>query len=137
MSACLRPLCPIALLFLLSACAAGTPACGDADTLDLLDEIVDETFQEHAYGRKARPMVEYTVRSIRTLGHDDDVDSYQCAATLELRPKDGRSDKTVEQAFEYDIYAVEDEQNDFEIRYDDGIKRAVVSATTATIMEWN
>lgn len=136
MSAFLRPLCPVALLLLLSACT-GTPACGDSDALELLDTIIEETFQDNAYGRKARPMIDYTVRGIRTLGHDDDVDSYQCAATLELRPKDGRSNKTVEQAFEYDIYSVEDEQGDFEIQYDDGIKRAVVSATTATMMEWN
>lgn len=103
------------LALLLPACS-GTPTCGDGDTKDLLDEIIEKSFQNNPYGRNLRPLVEYKVRAIHMLDHDKNTDSYECAATLELQA-DGM--KLLEGDIEYDIYSVQDEDADFQIHYDD------------------
>ena len=127
-------LVPCAVL-LLSACS-GTPACGDSATLDLLDEIIDGKFQESAYGREFKPMVDYEVRSIRTLSRDDDTGSYECAATLEFSLKNEQDDKTVKQDFEYGVEPVQDKDADFEVTYDDAIKEGILKAAMAMSLGW-
>ena len=104
-----------ALALLLSACA-GTPGCGDSDTKELLDEIIEQTFQGSHVGRELRPTTGYKVRAIRMVSHDKDADVYECAATLELQVEDL---KPLEREIEYDIYSVQDEDADFQIHYDD------------------
>ncbi|AEB60493.1 hypothetical protein [Ectopseudomonas mendocina] len=74
----------LSVLALLSACSSGTPGCADEDATGLLREIVEEHFLESAYGRQLRPMVEYSIRGIRTEQHDNKLDSYECSATLEF-----------------------------------------------------
>lgn len=134
MTKLLRPLSPLAVV-LLSACS-GTPACGDSETLSLLDDIIEEKFEESAYGREFKPIVGYEVRGIRTLDHDVDTDTYECAATLEFSLKNGRSSKTIEQEIEYDVNSVQDKDNDFEVSYDNAIKEGIFKAAMAWSMGW-
>lgn len=117
------------LLLLLGGCTSA-PGCSGSDTRDLLETIIEEAFDDSFYGKELRPSVEYRVRSIQTLDHDRNVDRYACAATLEISSADGRS-KKIEQDFEYDVYLIEDEENDFEISFDDGITKAITRAALA------
>ncbi len=74
----------LSTLALLSACSSAPPGCADDDSTSLLREIVEGHFLESAYGRQLRPIVEYSIRGIRTEQHDDKLDSYECSATLEF-----------------------------------------------------
>lgn len=122
-------------LALLSACSSGTPDCADDDATDLLREIVEEYFLESAYGRQLRPMVEYSIRSIRTEAHDEKLDSYQCSATLEFHLTSNPSGPTQKQDIEYDVHSIEDPDADFEISYT-GIKEGIFKAAMAKNMGW-
>lgn len=120
----------VTMSWLLSACASHTPDCNDADSRALLDEIIEDTFAESAYGKELRPLVDYEVRGIRMLGHDKAVDSYECRATLAISAKNGTG-KSMEHDFEYDVASVDDKDSDFEINYDDGIKQAILQFAVA------
>lgn len=115
----------VTMPLLLPACASHTPHCNDADSRALLDEIIEDTFAESAYGKELRPLVDYEVRGIRMLAHDKSVDSYECRATLTISAKNG-AEKSMEHDFEYDVASVDDKDSDFEINYDDGIKQAIL-----------
>lgn len=74
---------------LLAGCAGGTPDCGDADTLDVLDRAIGMEVEKYA-SRTQRGTAEefmgildtYEITNIRTLGYDEAVDSYQCDARI-------------------------------------------------------
>lgn len=122
------------LLLALSGCS-GTPGCSSSDSQDLLGDIIDEAFETSAYGKELRPMVDYRLRSIQTVGHDKEVDRYECAATLEISLV-GSDAKPVEQNIEYDVYLIQDDEADFEISFDDGIDIAISSAALRKSMGW-
>jgi len=125
----------LSVLTLLSACSSGTPGCADDDATRLLHEIVEGHFQESAYGRELRPMVEYSIRGIRTERHDEKLDSYQCSATLELHLTSNPSGPAQNQDIEYDVHSIEDPDADFEISYT-GVKEGILKAAMAKGMGW-
>jgi len=103
------------MALLLGACGA-TPSCDAGDTLNLLGEIVEETFQKSLYGQALRPQAEFRFRNIRMLRHRTDTDTYHCSASLEISV-DGI--KPVVQELEYEVYPVTDEDGDFAVNYDE------------------
>ncbi|MGH8054885.1 MAG: hypothetical protein ACREP4_13300 [Stenotrophomonas sp.] len=117
---------PVMLTGLLAGCS-GTPDCGSADTLSLLDEIIEERFADSLLGKQTRSKVDYRVRNIRMLDHDRSIDAYQCLATFEITPV-GESEKIASEDVEFDVYTVQDDEADFEIQYDEGISKAIVIA---------
>lgn len=119
----------LSALFILAGCSSGTPDCGAQETLDLLSEVVEEPFLEKTAfagpnGQQLRQLVEYEFRNIRTKRHDEKLDSYECAATLEIRLADSQR-KANEVSFQYQIHAVKDRESDFEITYDPAVRNAV------------
>lgn len=122
-------------LTLLGACSSGTPDCADDDSMDLLHEIIEGHFQESHDGRQLRPMLEYSIRGIRTEQHDEKLDSYQCSATLELQLISNPSGPTQKQDIEYDVHSIEDPDADFEITYR-GIKEGILKAAMAKSLGW-
>ncbi|SUD38198.1 Uncharacterised protein [Ectopseudomonas mendocina] len=125
----------LSALTLLSACSSGTPGCADDDSTSLLREIVEGHFLESAYGRQLRPMVEYSIRGIRTEQHDDKLDSYECSATLEFHLVSNPNGPTQKQGIEYDVHSIKDPDADFEISYT-GIKEGILKAAMAKSMGW-
>ncbi|MEC3887101.1 hypothetical protein [Xanthomonas campestris] len=74
---------------LLAGCAGGTPDCGDTDALQVLDRAIEMEVKEYASQTRRGTAEEfmgilenYEITNIRTLGHDADVDSYQCDARI-------------------------------------------------------
>src|SRR5690606_18727744 len=125
----------LSALTLLSACSSSTPGCADDDATRLLGEIVEEHFLESAYGRQLRPMVEYSIRGIRTDRHDEKIDSYECSATLESHLVSNPHGPRQKQDIEYDVHSIEDPDVDFEISYT-GIKEGILKAAMAKSMGW-
>ncbi|WP_141243641.1 hypothetical protein [Pseudomonas indica] len=116
-------------LIILTGCSSGTPDCSAKETLSLLSEIVEEPFLEKSSfggpnGQQLRQLVEYEFRNIRTEKYDEKLDSYECAATLEIRLADSQR-KANEVSFQYQIHAVKDRESDFEITYDSVVRNAV------------
>lgn len=74
---------------LISGCAGGTPDCGDTDTLSVLDEAIEVEVEKYA-SQASRGTAEefmgildtYEISNIRTLGYDEDIDSYRCDARI-------------------------------------------------------
>ncbi len=125
----------LSVLTLLSACSSGTPDCADDDTTHLLGEIIEGHFLESGYGRQLRPMVEYSIRGIRTEQHDEKLDSYACSATLEFHLLSNPDGPRQKQNIEYDVDSIEDPDADFEISYT-GIKEGIFKAAMAKSMGW-
>ncbi|MBG0841628.1 hypothetical protein [Ectopseudomonas toyotomiensis] len=125
----------LSVLALLGACSNDTPGCADDDTTDLLREIVEEHFLESAYGRQLRPMVEYSIRGVRTEAHDEKLDSYQCSATLTFHLTSNPSGPAQKHDIEYEVHSIEDPDADFEISYT-GIKEGILKAAMAKGMGW-
>ncbi|PKM32037.1 MAG: hypothetical protein CVV08_14585 [Gammaproteobacteria bacterium HGW-Gammaproteobacteria-12] len=125
----------LSVLTMLSACSSGTPGCADDDSTSLLREIVEGHFLESAYGRQLRPMVEYSIRSIRTEQHDEKLDSYECSATLEFHLVSNPGGPRQKQDIAYDVHSIEDPDADFEISYT-GIKEGILKAAMAKSMGW-
>ena len=74
---------------LLTGCAGGTPDCGNGDTLDVLDQAIGLEVEKYAPVARqgtAEEFMEildaYEISNIRTLGYDENVDSYQCDARI-------------------------------------------------------
>ena len=73
----------------LTGCAGGTPDCGASDTLDVLHEAIVAEVEKYA-SQTTRGTAEefqdiaetYEISNIRTLGYDEDIDSYQCDARI-------------------------------------------------------
>lgn len=122
------------LLLALSGCT-GTPGCSSGDSQDLLGDIIEEAFERSSHGKELRPLVDYRVRSIQTVGHDKDVDRYECAATLEISLV-GSDAKPVSQDIEYDVYLIQDDEADFEISFDEGVDTAISNAALRKAMGW-
>ena len=92
----------------LSACSS-TPECGDSETTDLVKQIV---LQELRSGLgDAADGISINVGAIRTTDHNEKVDSYSCAAQLELLGPRGKNTHdityTVEQTDKGDEYYVQ------------------------------
>ena len=70
----------------LAGCSSGTPACGDSETLDLIDEAIVEAASkfETSTGNPgfAEVAENYEISNVRALAYDDRVDSYQCDARI-------------------------------------------------------
>lgn len=132
------------LSFLLSGClGSATPNCGDGDTLEVLNEMVEETFGEvfhptgflassqksypHFYRRTTesfRALVDIEIRSIQTLRYEQDTDRYTCGAVLEFSQKANPDAKVVSSEIKYQVYAIEDPESSFEIRTS-GLEQAI------------
>lgn len=121
-------LATVGATLLLAACAGGTPECGSSKAKADLREVADQRIAQEVGAIREHPLVtsdefatavkdrlSFAFKSIRTLSHDEDTDTYQCASVLSVTV-DGKVQS--EQDFEYDIYSVEDPDRDYEIRYD-------------------
>jgi hypothetical protein len=93
---------------LLSACSS-TPKCGDSETTDLVKQIVDEELK-NVFG-SAADAIAISVNAIRTTDHNEKVDSYSCAAQIELSGPGGKESHdityTVEQTDKGDEFYVQ------------------------------
>lgn len=74
---------------LLAGCAGGTPDCGDADTLSILDQAIEAEVEKYASQTQRGTPEEfmgildtYEISNIRTLNYDEAIDSYQCDARV-------------------------------------------------------
>ncbi|MNM84988.1 hypothetical protein D3C81_970930 [compost metagenome] len=72
-----------------AGCATGTPGCGDADTLGVLDRAIEMEVEKYASQTRQGTAEEfmgildtYEISNIRTLGYDEAIDSYQCDARI-------------------------------------------------------
>lgn len=66
----------------LSACSTSTPTCSDTETVDLVKEITMDELRS-AWGNAANSL-DVSVEAIRTTDRNETVDSYTCAAQLEM-----------------------------------------------------
>lgn len=74
---------------LLAGCAAGTPGCGDAGALDVLDRAIEMEVEKYAPQTRRGTADEfmgildtYEITNIRTISYDETVDSYRCDARI-------------------------------------------------------
>lgn len=72
-----------------AGCATGTPGCGDADTLGVLDRAIEMEVEKYASQTRQGTAEEfmgildtYEISNIRTLGNDEAIDSYRCDARI-------------------------------------------------------
>ncbi|MFT3669668.1 MAG: hypothetical protein QM795_14070 [Pseudoxanthomonas sp.] len=77
---------------LLAGCAGGTPACADDGALELLDRAIEGEVEKYAAQTQRGTPEEfmaildtYEITNIRTLSHDEDIDSYRCDARVTFR----------------------------------------------------
>lgn len=66
----------------LSACSSSTPNCSDTETTDLIKEITMDELRAN-WGDSAKGIT-LDVAAIRTTEHNKSLDSYTCAAQLEM-----------------------------------------------------
>lgn len=111
----------------LASCAGGTPECGSGDVKDNLKSIAEDRLAQLANTETAKVLtsfpgavhdrVSYEFTSIRTVAHDEDVDTYQCSSTLRVA-LDGGKNGNWEGGFDYAVYGVKNGDSDFEVEYD-------------------
>ncbi len=73
----------LVMAFGLSGCFGGTPKCGDSEAKDLVIQITKDELKRKGYA-KSIPNLSFVVKHIRTTKHDKEIDTYQCAADLEM-----------------------------------------------------
>lgn len=92
----------------LSACSS-TPKCGDSETTDLVKQIIQQELRGVLGG--AVDGIAINVGAIRTTDHNEKVDSYSCAAQVELVGPGGKETHdityTVEQTDKGDEFYVQ------------------------------
>ena len=94
-----RVLPVVAGAIMLSACSGGTPACSDSETVDLVLEISNDELVAQ-FGTEFASVIDMSLDAIRTQGHDEKLDTYQCAADLIMSGPGGESNVPVEYTVE-------------------------------------
>lgn len=112
----------------LAGCSSGTPNCGDERAIELLQKAVDEARSSASILAPMEFVQQLTAKftSIRTLRHDNDLDSYACESTLEVLYKgEVKQARTIQ----YEIYPVQGSDSPVELRYD---RVAIASTLSAS-----
>lgn len=108
----------------LAGCSSKTPGCGDEQTVELLQNAVNEARPTASILAPMELVQQLTAKfaSIRTVEHDKDLDSYVCESTLEvLYSGEVKQTRTIR----YEIYPVQGNESPVELRYD----RAAIAST--------
>jgi len=97
----------IALSILLAGCGSSAPGCAEAQTKKLAKQIVGDEyvqFLENRYSSNEVDQhkdVEYKIKSIRTENYEEDVDRYECKATVNMSSTEEGNDTSVDFSIEY------------------------------------
>jgi len=94
----------VAVIGTIAGCSSATPDCSSEDATNLVMDITRDEMAIYTSVKQANSF-EYSLDAIRTREHNEDVDSYRCAAELSIS---GLPQGSVSEEIEYTIESTDE-----------------------------